>query len=69
MLGLHCGVRHWHTEIMMWAWVLGAWAVISVPIALLLGRLFANGHRNDPRPVGERRAAASAHSTEPPTSA
>jgi hypothetical protein len=37
------------------------WLALSVPIALLLGRLLANGRRNDPRHISteDQRATSS----------
>ena len=36
---------------MLWLALIGLWMVISIPVALLLGRLLASGHRHERRLV------------------
>ncbi|WP_169586847.1 hypothetical protein [Antrihabitans stalactiti] len=45
---------------MLLAALIAGWTVVSVPAALLVGRIIANGHRNDPRPYVDPEGARGA---------
>jgi hypothetical protein len=38
---------------MLLAALIAGWTVVSVPVALVVGRMFANGRRNDPAPLSD----------------
>lgn len=47
---------------MLLAALIAGWTVVSVPAALVVGRMIANGHHGDPRPYADPEAAtASVH--------
>ncbi|MCX5042083.1 hypothetical protein OG921_02595 [Aldersonia sp. NBC_00410] len=39
---------------MAWLILLGVWVTVAIAVALLLGQMIHNGHRNDPPSVPDR---------------
>ncbi|WP_187776466.1 hypothetical protein [Antrihabitans cavernicola] len=42
---------------MVIAIIVGAWVVISVPLAVVFARICSNGHRSEVRPISDPEAA------------